>query len=102
LEKTLNRVWPSQFEPGLRWPDGEYVILKEFTVLEKTPNVPGLDLPSLDVGSAATVFAVQAFGAKTKQEIKRAFPDALKAGGLTLIGIPVVLRERPLVVSATD
>ena len=33
--------------------NGEYAILKKFAVLEKTPNVPGLDLPGLDVVSAA-------------------------------------------------
>ena len=32
--------------------NGEYAILKEFAVLEKTPNVPALDLPGLDVISA--------------------------------------------------
>jgi hypothetical protein len=32
----------------------EYSILKSFALLEKTPNVPGLDLPGLDIASIAT------------------------------------------------
>jgi benzoylformate decarboxylase len=49
--------------------NGEYAILKEFAVLEKTPNVPGLDLPGLDVVSAAKAFGCAGVWAKTKQEI---------------------------------
>jgi benzoylformate decarboxylase len=77
--------------------NGEYAILKEFAVLEKTPNVPGLDLPGLDVVSAAKGFGCASVWAKTKQEIKQAFADALKANGPTLIGIPIALQDRPLV-----
>jgi benzoylformate decarboxylase len=29
--------------------NGEYAILKEFALLENTPNVPGLDLPAMDI-----------------------------------------------------
>lgn len=77
--------------------NGEYAILKEFAVLEKTPNVPGLDLPGLDVVSAAKGFGCTSVWAKTSQEIKQAFGDALKANGPTLIGIPIALQDRPLV-----
>jgi benzoylformate decarboxylase len=31
--------------------NGEYSILKAFALLEKTPGVPGLDLPGLDIAS---------------------------------------------------
>jgi benzoylformate decarboxylase len=77
--------------------NGEYAILKEFALLEKTPNVPGLDLPGLDLVSAAKGFGCAGVSAKTKQEIKQAFADALKANGPTLIAIPIALQERPLV-----
>jgi benzoylformate decarboxylase len=77
--------------------NGEYAILKEFAVLEKTPNVPGLDLPGLDVVSAAKAFGCPSVLAKTKQEIKQAFSDALKADGPNLIAIPIARQERPLV-----
>jgi benzoylformate decarboxylase len=77
--------------------NGEYAILKEFAVLEKTPNVPALDLPGLDVISAAKGFGCAAVHAKTTQEIKEAFAAALKADGPTLIAIPIAHQERPLV-----
>jgi benzoylformate decarboxylase len=77
--------------------NGEYAILKEFAVLEKTPNVPGLDLPGLDVVSAAKAFGCPSVLARTKQEIKQAFSQALKVDGPTLIAIPIALQERPLV-----
>jgi len=77
--------------------NGEYAILKEFAVLEKTPNVPALDLPGLDVISAANGFGCATVHAKTTQEIKEAFAAALKADGPTLIAIPIARQERPLV-----
>jgi benzoylformate decarboxylase len=77
--------------------NGEYAILKEFAVLEKTPNVPGLELPGLDVISAAKAFGCTAVHAKTTTEIKEAFAAALKADGPTLIAIPIARQERPLV-----
>ena len=82
--------------------NGEYAIVKEFAVLEKTTNVSGLDLPGLDVISAAKGFGCASVWAKTEQEIKRAFSDALKADGPTLIGIPIALQERQLVAPVTD
>jgi benzoylformate decarboxylase len=42
--------------------NGEYAILKEFAILEKTPNVPGLDPPGLDVVSAAKGFGCERLG----------------------------------------
>jgi benzoylformate decarboxylase len=77
--------------------NGEYAILKEFAVLEKTPNVPALDLPGLDVISAAKGFGCASVHAKTTQEIKEAFAAALKADGPILIAIPIAHQERPLV-----
>jgi benzoylformate decarboxylase len=82
--------------------NGEYAILKEFAVLEKTPNVPALDIPGLDVVSAAKGFGCASVWAKTAQEIKQAFSAALKADGPTLIGIPIAHQDRPLVASVTD
>ena len=38
--------------------NGEYSILKSFAELEKTPGVPGLDLPHLDIASLAAGFRV--------------------------------------------
>jgi len=77
--------------------NGEYAILKEFAILEKTPNVPGLDLPGLDVVSAVKGFGCAAVNAKTTQEVKEAFASALKADGPTVIAIPIAHQLRPLV-----
>ena len=65
--------------------------------MEKTPNVPGLELPGLDVISAAKGFGCATVHAQTTQEIKEAFAVALKAEGPTLIAIPIARQERPLV-----
>ena len=77
--------------------NGEYAILKEFAKLENTPNVPGLDLPGLDVVSAAKGFGCTSVLAKTKDEIKKAFGAALSAAGPTVIAIPIAHEDRPLV-----
>jgi benzoylformate decarboxylase len=77
--------------------NGEYAILKEFAVLEKTPNVPALDLPGLDVVAAAKAFGVTGVTAKTTEDIKREFAQALQAEGPTVIAIPIARQERALV-----
>jgi benzoylformate decarboxylase len=61
--------------------NGEYAALKEFAELEKTPNVPALDLPELDIVSTAKGFGCAAVGARTKRAIQEAFSKALNADG---------------------
>jgi len=75
----------------------EYAILKEFAILEKTPNVPALDLPGLNIVATAKAFGCVGVAANTKEEIKEAFEAALKADGPTVIGIRVAHQLRPLV-----
>src|SRR3954452_3438872 len=75
----------------------EYAILKEFAVLEKTPNVPALDLPGLDIVTTAKAFGCFGVAASTIGEIKQAFKVALGADGPTLIAIPIAREMRPLV-----
>jgi benzoylformate decarboxylase len=78
--------------------NGEYAILKEFAVLEETPNVPGLELPGFDFVSTAKGYGMRAVEAKTREEIKQAFGDALKVDGPSLIAIPVAREpNRPLI-----
>jgi benzoylformate decarboxylase len=77
--------------------NGEYAALKEFAELEKTPNVPALDLPELDIVSTAKGFGCAAVGARTKQEIQEAFSQALNAHGPTLIAVPIKQQIRPIV-----
>ena len=75
----------------------EYAILKEFAVLEKTPNVPALDLPALDIVSTAKGFGCAAIEASTRQQIQDAFSKGLNADGPTVIAVPIKHQIRPLV-----
>ena len=75
----------------------EYAILKEFAVLEKTPNVPALDLPGLDIVATAKAFGCVGVAANTTEEIKAAFRTALSADGPTVIAIRIAHQLRPLV-----
>ncbi|KAH8803330.1 benzoylformate decarboxylase [Xylogone sp. PMI_703] len=63
----------------------EYAILKEFAVLEETPNVPALDLPGLNAQAIATSYGCPAFYAKNTVELQMHFQEALKMDGPTLI-----------------
>jgi benzoylformate decarboxylase len=82
--------------------NAEYAILKEFAVLENTPNVPALDVPGLDIVTTAKGFGCIAVYAKTAEEIKEAFATALEAEGPTVIAVPIAHQLRPLVPSAVD
>ncbi len=77
--------------------NGEYAILKEFAELEKTPNVPALDLPFLDIPSLAKGYGCSAIEASTKEEIQVAFKKALTTEGPTVIAIPIKREKKSLV-----
>jgi benzoylformate decarboxylase len=77
--------------------NGEYAILKEFAVLEKTPNVPALDLPYLDILSLAKGYGVAGVKADSKEEIQAAFLEALEADGPTVITIPIKQETKSLI-----
>jgi benzoylformate decarboxylase len=68
--------------------NGEYSILKSFALLEKTPGVPGLDLPGLDIASLATGFGCRAVNVNTTEELAKEFTAALAADGPTVIVVP--------------
>jgi benzoylformate decarboxylase len=67
----------------------EYGILKEFAVLEKTPNVPGLDLPGLDIVSLAKGYGATAVSAETPEALAEAYRRALASTGATVIVVPI-------------
>jgi benzoylformate decarboxylase len=69
----------------------EYSILKAFALLEKTPSVPGLDLPGLDIASIATGFGCRAINVDSTEKLAREFTSALDADGPTVI----VVRTQP-------
>jgi benzoylformate decarboxylase len=68
--------------------NGEYSILKSFAVLEKTPGVPGLDLPGLDITSLAVGFGCRAVNVDSTETLAREFTTALNADGPTVIVVP--------------
>jgi len=65
--------------------NGEYSILKSFAELEKTPGVPGLDLPDLDIASVAAGFGCRAVNVDSTEKLAREFTAALDADGPTVI-----------------
>jgi benzoylformate decarboxylase len=77
--------------------NGEYAILKEFAVLEKTPNVPSLDLPFLDIISLAKGYGCHATKAETSEEIQHALKNALSAEGPTVIAVPIKRELKSLI-----
>jgi benzoylformate decarboxylase len=69
----------------------EYSILKAFALLEETPNVPGLDLPGLDIASIAAGFGLRSINVDTTEKLAAEFTSALTADGPTVI----VVRTKP-------
>lgn len=66
----------------------EYSILKSFAEIERTPGVPGLDLPGLDIASVAHGFGCRAVDVSTRAELEKQFTDALEADTPTVIVVP--------------
>ena len=58
--------------------NGAYAILKSFALLEKTPDVPALDLPGLDIASLATGFGCRTANVATTDELASEFKAALQ------------------------
>ena len=75
----------------------EYAILKEFAILEDTPNVPALDLPGLNAQAVAKSYGCPAFGAENAMELQKRFEEALKIDGPALIEFPINRQLQPLV-----
>jgi benzoylformate decarboxylase len=69
--------------------NGEYAVLKQFAQLEQTPNVPGLDLPGLDIVSLGKGYGARSTLARTADEVKRAFLAALEFNGTSVIEVPI-------------
>ena len=67
----------------------EYGILKSFALLENTPNVPGLDLPGLDIVSLAKGYGAKAYREEKVEDIQSRFQQALDQKGVTVIEVPI-------------
>lgn len=68
--------------------NGAYEILKSFALLEKTPNVPGLDLPDLDIESLGRGFGLRSVTVDGTESLATEFTAALHADGPTVIVVP--------------
>ena len=68
--------------------NGEYCVLKSFALLEKTPHVPGMDLPDLDIASLAKGFGCHTATVDGTEDLVREFKAALDADGPTVIVVP--------------
>jgi benzoylformate decarboxylase len=73
--------------------NGHYGILKAFADFQRTPGVPGLDLPGLDIATIARGFGVEAYdvgsACELPQAYDRAFRSALSRPGPVLLNVCV-------------
>ena len=69
--------------------NGEYAILKAFGVLEKSPNVPGLDIPGIKPATLAQGYGATGVVAATAEQVRAALADAWERRGPTLIEVPI-------------
>ena len=74
----------------------EYAILKAFAEFEKTPGVPGLDLPGLDLVSLAEGFGCNARRVEKPEEITGAAKEAMGSGKVTVLVVPTTTEVPPL------
>ena len=75
----------------------EYAILKAFAEVTNTPNVPGLDLPGLDIVSQAQGFGVEAVRVSDPHELKQVLQDALTRTGPMVVNVVINRTIPPLV-----
>lgn len=74
----------------------EYAILKSLAVLEDTPNLPGLDLPGLDIVSLAKGYGCDAVRLDDLDGIKKATAEAWTKSKPTVLEIPISPQVPPL------
>ena len=74
----------------------EYAILKSFALLENTPEVPGLDLPGLDIATIARGYGCAAASVETPQDARDALREALGRAGPTVIVASIYTAPKPL------
>lgn len=74
----------------------EYAILKSLAVLEDIPNLPGLDLPGLDIVSLAKGYGCDAARLDNLDDIKTATAEAWTKSKPTVLEIPISPQVPPL------
>jgi len=75
----------------------EYCILKSFAALEKTPGVPGLDIPGLDIVSIAKGYGCDSARMEDLEAIKKAAVEAWSKSKPTVLEIPISAQVPPLI-----
>ena len=75
----------------------EYAILKSFAVLEQTPDVPGLDIPGIDIVSIARGYGCDAARVEDIDAIKKAATEAWRKQKPTVLEIPISAQVPPLI-----
>lgn len=75
----------------------EYGILKSFSKAQQTPNVPGLDIPDLDITSLGKGYGCQSVEATTLNDVKEAVELALDSKKTTVIAVPINPSIPPLI-----
>jgi len=77
--------------------NGEYGILKEFAELEDTPNVPGLDLPGLDIVALGNGYGAKSVLVGNAEDLASAFKAALATEGTSVIVVKVTPKLQKLI-----
>jgi benzoylformate decarboxylase len=68
--------------------NNEYGILKEFSILEKTPNVPGLNLPGIDIVSLSKGYGAYSICISSQSEFTHEIKKALEIKQISVIVVP--------------
>ena len=74
----------------------EYAILKNFAELEETPDVPGLDLPGIDLEALARGYGVPSCLVRTGSEVTAAVSEALARPGPSVGVVPLTRKRHAL------
>ena len=74
----------------------EYAILKSFAELEETPNVPGLDLPGIDLEALAKGYGAPVKLAHTGAEVTAAVSEAIARPGASVVVVPLTRKRHSL------
>lgn len=74
----------------------EYAILKAFAKQEKTPGVPGLDVPQIDIAGLASAYGCRALKASTPDDVSDQVKQALQHDGPTVIAATIDSQVPPL------
>ena len=76
--------------------NSEYGILKAFADQERTPGVPGMDLPGIDFIALTKAYGCEAVSVTTSETLAAALADALHRVGSTVVEVAITSTVAPL------